>query len=63
LELGISIPLEAERLEHPLELVGKTSNRAFAIEVVDPEQPTSALVARAQVAASGCQQRSEVQWP
>jgi hypothetical protein len=63
LETNVSIPLETELAQRRLELRGQARQATVAIEVVDPQQPTAAAVACAQVAAGGRQQRAEVQWP
>ena len=61
LELNASIPLESECSECPWYGIGKAGLAASLVEVIDPEEPAAALVARAQVAAGGCQQRAQVQ--
>jgi hypothetical protein len=58
LRLDISIPLETKGGKRPLELVGHAGDAAFAVEVLDPEEPAAALAAHVQVAAGGRQQRS-----
>jgi hypothetical protein len=60
LETDVSIPFKAEEPQRPLELVGLARNAAFAIEIVDPEQPAATRTARAEVAAGRGQERAEV---
>ena len=61
LEMYVSIPFEAELAEDSLELICEAGHAAFAIEVVDAQQPAATRVAGAQIAAGRGQQRAEMQ--
>jgi len=56
-----SVPFEAKAVEDRLEFVSEPRDGAVAVEIVDSQQPFTAPVPDAQVAAGGGQQRAEVQ--
>src|SRR5581483_12312484 len=55
------VPLEAERLEHAQDLVGRAGDLARAVEVFHAHEPVAAARARLEVAADRGDQRTEVQ--
>jgi hypothetical protein len=61
LEMNISIPFEPKTLERLLELIREAGEGPRVIEIVNPKLPTARVVACAQVAAGGSQQRAQVE--